>query len=316
MTNPVTRVGEVLAPVVTPFDDEWRPAARAFVDQCRWLLERNVGLAVFGTNSEANSLALSEKRWLLEKLVEAGLPASRMMPGTGCCAYPETIELCRAALDLGITRVLMLPPFFYKHVPDDGLFEAYARIIDGVGDDRLRIYLYHIPPIAQVPISEALIERLLAHFPDTIAGAKDSSGDWGNTQMMLERFAPHGFEVFPGSESFLLRTMRAGGAGCISATANVNPAAIAALAADWQTLDARSGVGEGTAADDAQLGLDRVRAAFQRQPMIQAMKAELARFSGRGGWRRVRPPLMPLADAEIAELERELDAIGFAIEGL
>ena len=133
----------------------------------------------------------------------------------------------------------MLPPFYYKGVSDEGLYRNFSEIIQRVGDDRLRIYLYHIPPVAQVPITLTLIERLLEAYPGTIAGAKDSSGDWDNTKAMLDQFQPHGFDVFAGSESFLLATLRAGGAGCISATANVNPAAIARLADEWQNDDAR-----------------------------------------------------------------------------
>ena len=129
----------------------------------------------------------------------------------------------------GCGGVLMLPPFYYKGVSDDGLFASYAEVIERVGDARLRVYLYHIPPVSHVPISLALIERLLQRYPGIVAGIKDSSGDWNNTQAMLERFQPRGFDVFSGSETFLLATLRAGGAGCISATANVNPAAIAQL---------------------------------------------------------------------------------------
>ena len=123
----------------------------------------------------------------------------------------------------------MLPPFYYKDVVGRWLFASYAEVIERVGDARLRVYLYHIPQVSRVPIGLALIERLLQRYPGTVAGIKDSSGDWNNTQAMLERFQPRGFDVFSGSETFLLATLRAGGAGCISATANVNPAAIAQL---------------------------------------------------------------------------------------
>ena len=254
----ITRIRGVLSPVVTPFDAELRPDASRFVRHCRWLLDQGVGLAVFGTNSEANSLSVAEKIALLQRLVDAGLPPERMMPGTGCCAFSDSVELTRAAVRLGCAGVLMLPPFYYKGVPDEGLFRSYAKIIERVGDSRLRVYLYHIPPVSQVPISLALIERLLRDYPGTIAGIKDSSGDWSNTQAMLERFQPREFDVFAGSETFLLATLRAGGAGCISATANVNPRAIATLARDWQQPDAEA----------RQTALDRVRATFQKFPMI------------------------------------------------
>src|SRR5204862_3626878 len=153
------RTRGVLAPVVTPFTADLRPDPARLVRHCRWLLDQDVGLAVFGTNSEANSLSVAEKIALLDALVDAGIPPERMMPGTGCCAFPDSVELTRAALRLGCAGVLMLPPFYYKGVPDEGLFRSYAEIIERIGDRKLRIYLYHIPPVSQVPISLPLIER-------------------------------------------------------------------------------------------------------------------------------------------------------------
>lgn len=296
----------VLAPVVTPFTSDLRPDAARLVRHCRWLLDNDVRLAVFGTNSEGNSLTLGEKLALLDALVEAGLPADRMMPGTGTCALPDTVELTRRAVSHGCGGVLMLPPFYYKGVSDDGLFASFAEVIERVGDSRLRIYLYHIPPVSMVPVSLPLIERLLRRYPGTIAGVKDSSGDWNNTRAMLEQFAPRGFDVFCGSETFLLATLRGGGAGCISATANVNPAAIAKLAQGWQNADA----------DARQAALDGVRSAFQRFPMIPALKAAVAHFGGDGSWMTVRPPLVALSESQNGELIALLKTLGFAMPGL
>src|SRR5690349_13592187 len=155
------RIRGVLSPVVTPFDRQLRPDGERLANHCRWLLEQGVGLAVFGTNSEANSMSVAEKIALLDTLVAAGVPPTRMMPGTGHCAFPDTIALTRHAVQLGCAGVLMLPPFYYKGVSDEGLFRSYAEVIERVGDSRLRIYLYHIPPVAQVPISLSLIELLL-----------------------------------------------------------------------------------------------------------------------------------------------------------
>ena len=296
----------VLAPVVTPFTSDLRPDAARLVRHCRWLLDNDVGLAVFGTNSEANSLTVAEKLGLLDALVEAGLPAARMMPGTGTCALPDTVELTRGAVTHGCGGVLMLPPFYYKGVSDDGLFASFAEVIERVGDPRLRIYLYHIPPVSMVPISLPLIDRLLRRYPGTIAGIKDSSGDWNNTRAMLDQFQPRGFDVFAGSETFLLATLRAGGAGCISATANVNPAAIAKLGRSWQKPDA----------DAQQAALDAVRSVFQRLPMIPALKAAVAHFSGDNSWATVRPPLVALGDNQKSELIASLNTLGFAMPGL
>jgi 4-hydroxy-tetrahydrodipicolinate synthase len=296
----------VLSPVVTPFDSTLRPDAVRFIRHCRWLLEQGVGLAVFGTNSEANSMSVAEKIALLEALVEAGVPPARLMPGTGCCALTDSILMTRRAVELGCAGVLMLPPFYYKGVSDDGLFRSYAEIVERVADRGLRIYLYHIPPVSQIPISLALIERLLRVYPGVVAGIKDSSGDWSNTQAMLERFQPQGFDVFAGSETFLLATLRGGGAGCITATGNVNPGPIAQLARRWQDADAEA----------QQRTLDAVRGTFQRFPMIPALKATIAQHAADPQWAAVRPPLVELTVAQQAELAQALAGTGFAMPGL
>ncbi len=298
--------GEVLSPVIMPFGPDLVPDAECLATHCRWLLDNGVGLAVFGTNSEANSLSLASKQSLIDHLVAAGLPTERMMPGTGCCAIEEAAALTRHVLANGCTQVLMLPPFYYKGVSDEGLFRYYSEVIERVGEDRLRIYLYHIPQMSQVPLGPELIERLLKAYPETIAGIKDSSGDWANTQRLIDEFAPVGFRVFAGSERFLLPTLRAGGAGCISAMANVNPAAIARLARTWQDHDA----------DDQQAALIRVREVFENVPTIPALKAATAYFSGVALWSRVRPPLVELDAAERRQLLRGLDQIGFQMTGL
>jgi 4-hydroxy-tetrahydrodipicolinate synthase len=297
------RLKGVFSPVLTPFNADLSPDPDRFAKHCRWLTDQEVGLAVFGTNSEANSLAVAEKRKLLDSLLKAGIPAQRLMPGTGTCAIPETIELTRAAVQAGCGGVLMLPPFYYKGVSDEGLYRAFAQVIDAVADSRLRIYLYHIPPVSQVPITRVLIARLLKAYPGTIAGMKDSSGDWNNTAAMLAEFAPQGFDVFCGSENYLLATMRGGGAGCITATGNVNPAAIVQLYKTWQK----------DGAEDRQKGLDATRAVFAQYPMIPAMKAAIAWKSGREDWRTVRPPLVELSRGEANALEASLGKVGFDI---
>jgi 4-hydroxy-tetrahydrodipicolinate synthase len=300
------RITGVLSPVVTPFKADLSPDAERFVRQCKWLVANNVGLAVFGTNSEANSLAVGERMELLEKLVEAGVAPARMMPGTGCCALTDSVRLTAHAVKLGCAGALMLPPFYYKGVSDEGLFRNYAEIVERVGDARLQIYLYHIPQVSQVPISLKLIERLLRAYPKNIAGTKDSSGDWNNTKATLDAFAKDGFDVFPGSETFLLAGLRSGGKGCISATANVNPAAIHKLYAEWKSADA----------DKQQQDLDRIRNIFQKYPMIPAMKRAIAHWSGHADWAAVRPPLVEVNAEQSKALIAELEQAGFAMSGL
>jgi 4-hydroxy-tetrahydrodipicolinate synthase len=304
--NDAQRITGVLSPVVTPFKADLSPDPDRFVRQCKWLLSQNVGLAVFGTNSEANSISVDEKMVLLEKLVSAGVDPARMMPGTGHCAIPDSVKLTAHAVKLGCAGVLMLPPFYYKGVTDEGLYRNFAEIIERVGEPRLRVYLYHIPPVAQVPITLGLVERLLKKYPGTIAGMKDSGGDWNNTKAFLDAYAKNGFDVFPGAETFLLQGMRNGGAGCISATANTNPGPIARLFETWQAADA----------DKQQARLDEIRTTFAKYPMIPALKAAIAHYGGDAAWATVRPPLVELTAEQSRSLIADLDARGFTMPGL
>lgn len=296
----------VFSPVVTPFKSDLSPDAERLAKHCRWLLSNNVGLAVFGTNSEANSMSVDEKIELLDCLVAGGIDASRMMPGTGCTALTDSVRLTSHAVRVGAAGVLMLPPFYYKGVSDEGLYRNFAEIVERVGDARLRIYLYNIPPVSQIPITVALVERLLKAYPSAIAGLKDSSGDWSVTMSFLDAFAKNGFSVFPGAESYLLQGLRNGGAGCISATANVNPGPIAHLFSTWEASDA----------DTQQERLNEIRGIFARYPMIPALKAAIAHYGSDEAWRTVRPPLVELTVAQEASLLAELTSANFSMPGL
>jgi 4-hydroxy-tetrahydrodipicolinate synthase len=295
------RLRGVLSPVLTPFTANLDPDPQRLLAHCKKLVDAGIGLAVFGTNSEANSLSTKEKLDLLDYLVAKGIPAARMMPGTGCCALTDSVELTRAAVSRGCGGVLMLPPFYYKEVSLDGLFKSYSEIIQRVGDANLRLYLYHIPPVAVVPISAALIERLLNAYPGTIAGIKDSSGDWNTTRMLLDAFQSDSFDVFCGNEVFLLQTLRGGGAGSITATANTNAPAILDLYRSWQTPEA----------DAKQAEVTAVRQAFARLPLIGSMKAVIARELKDPEWAMPRPPLMPCAADAVDAVLAELKALGY-----
>ena len=301
------RIEGVLSPVVTPFRKDYAPDAERFVRHCRWLLKSGCsGLAVFGTNSEANSMAVPEKRRLLEALVAGGVPAAKLMPGTGHSALSDSIEMTRAAVQLGCAGVLMLPPFYYKGVSDEGLYRNFAEVIERVGDERLQLYLYHIPPVSQVAITFGLIEKLLSKYPGIVAGVKDSSGDWANTKAMLDNYSKHGFDVFAGSETFLLDNMRDGGKGCITATGNVNPGPIDQVFRNWRSADA----------DKLQAGISATRNIVQKQPMIPALKAIVAHFGNDPQWKTCRPPLVELTPSQEEALISELKAGGFSMPGL
>jgi 4-hydroxy-tetrahydrodipicolinate synthase len=301
------RIEGVLSPVVTPFKRDYAPDAERFVRHCRWLLKNGcAGLAVFGTNSEANSMSVAEKRALLEALVAGGVPASALMPGTGHSALSDSVELTRAAVKLGCAGVLMLPPFYYKGVSDEGLYRNFAEVIERVGDERLQLYLYHIPPVSQIPISLNLIEKLIAKYPGIVAGVKDSSGDWANTKAMLDNFSKGGFDVFAGSEEFLLANMRGGGKGCITATGNVNPGAIDNVYRNWRSPEA----------DKLQAAITATRRIVQKQPMIPALKATIAHFGNDPQWKTCRPPLVELNSSQERELVTELKSNAFSMPGL
>jgi 4-hydroxy-tetrahydrodipicolinate synthase len=293
----------ILSPVVTPFKADLSPDAKRFVEHCQWLVSQNAGLAVFGTNSEANSLSVAERKSLLESLVLAKVDPGKMMPGTGCCSLSDTVELTRHAVALGCAGALMLPPFYYKNVPEDGLFRFYSEVIQRVASADLRVYLYHIPPVAQIPITASLIERLLKEYPGTIAGIKDSSGDWNNTEMLLKNFQPQGFDVFCGSDPFLLQTMRGGGTGCITATGNVNPAMIHDLYRNWQASDA----------DARQARVTEIRRTFEMIPLIASMKAVIGWKRKDPQWATVRPPLVAAPQEKFAQLCAKLDEIGYVM---
>ena len=301
------RIQGVLSPVVTPFSRDLSPDPERYLRHCKWLLAHGCsGLAVFGTNSEANSLSVDERMLLLEALVQGGVPASKLMPGTGMCALTDTVRLTAHAVKLGCAGVLMLPPFYYKGVSDEGLYRSFAEVIERVGDARLQLYLYHIPPVAQVPISLALIGRLLKAYPGAVAGIKDSSGDWNNTKAVLDAYANSDFDVFAGSEVFLLDTMRAGGKGCITATGNVNPGPIHRVYENWQKPEA----------DALQAGISATRAILQKYPMISALKAVVGHWGRDPDWATVRPPLVELTAGEQRSLVAELTAAGFDMPDL
>lgn len=295
----------VLSPVLTPFTKDLKPDSRRLVELCHWLSSQNVALVLFGTTSEANSLSLEEKISLLDDLIDAGINPSLLMPGTGCCSLTETVQLTSHAVELGCKGTLMLPPFFYKDISDDGLLRSYAETIERVGNSALKIYLYHIPPVSGVSISLDLIERLIIRYPNVIVGVKDSSGNWDNTQSILERQWDD-FRVFAGSEHFLLQTMRAGGAGCISATANINPNAIYNLYKEWKS----------DRADNLQEQLNQVRTVLESYPMIPALKSVISYYSNHPDWTIVRPPFISLEKETQKELIQKLKSLGFAMLNL
>lgn len=291
----------IFSPTLTPVRADLSPDVERWIDFSRRLLDTGChGLCPFGTTSEANSFGIEERMEMLDQLVDAGISAAQLMPGTGTCAIPDSVRLTTHAVNLGCSGVLMLPPFYYKAINDDGLFRAFAEVIERVGDARLRVYLYHIPPVAQVGFSLGLIERLITAYPDTVVGIKDSSADWNNLQALLTNFP--GFGIFTGSERFLLQTLRMGGAGSINAVANV----IAPL--ERRIYDQA----DSAAAEAIQEEVSRFRQIYKDFAAIPALKQIVAHLREDAGWTHVRPPFVPLTGDQAQTLLANLEALGMA----
>ncbi len=293
----------VLVPAITPFKPDYSVDSVLFNKMCHWLLRQGAnGLAVFGTTSEANSLTMQERQSLLEGLVADGINPHLLLPGTGMCSLMDTVAMTSHAVKLGCGGVLMLPPFYYKPVSEDGLFAFYSEVIERVGSSDLGLWLYHIPQVAGVGIPHDLIERLIKRYPKTVLGIKDSSGDWANTEAMLKRFK--GFGIFPSSEGVLVKAMRLGAVGCITASGNINAAGIRHLVDHWQDPQA----------DTLQQPVAAVRDLFSKYPLIPAAKAFLSHSLKQDGLATLRPPLMALSAQQTQDLVRGLAATGHALK--
>jgi 4-hydroxy-tetrahydrodipicolinate synthase len=278
-------------PAATPFRADGQVNTSRFAEHCKALLaDGSTGLAILGTTSEANSLTVAERRRIIDACARAGIAPDRLLPGTGATALEDAATLTRHAADIGCAGVLLLPPFYYKNVSDDGLFAFVAGLIERVGANVPRILLYHIPPIAVVGWSVSLVGRLIEAFPGIVAGMKDSSGDFDHVVEMIDSFP--GFAVFPGAERHLLNGMQAGAVGCISASANVNARGIAGLIDHWRDPDAVR----------RQADANAIRDAVEARGLIPSVKAVLAARYGDETWRAVRPPLMPLGADDIRDL--------------
>ncbi len=290
----------VVAPILTPFNDDLSIATDLYIDHAHRLFDEGcAAIAPFGTTGEALSVGIDERIAAIAALVDAGVDPARMIPGTGLTNIADTARLSRACLDMGCAAVMTLPPFYFKGVSEDGLYDYFAALVAEIGDDA-RIYLYHIPPVAVVGIPPALTRRLHVDFPRQIVGIKDSSGDWDNTKALLDI---DGLIVYPGSELPLLEALELGAPGCISATANLNAAAIAAVVDAFDEGDIER-------ARALQAQVRTFRLAVQEYAPIPAQKRLLARASGDLRWANVRPPLMAMPDETGRELDAALQALG------
>jgi 4-hydroxy-tetrahydrodipicolinate synthase len=285
----------VFCAALTPMLPDLTPDHAAFVQHCKTLLTDGCdGVALLGTTGEANSFSGSERRALLESAIAAGIDPARLLPGTGVAALTETVELTRHALSVGVTTVVMLPPFYYKGISDEGLYASYSAIVDRIADPRLRIVLYHIPQFSAVPITIPVIERLRAQYPGVFVGLKDSSGDLAHMESLVRHFP--GFSVLAGADPLMLPLLRKGGAGCITATSNLVGTDLAYVFHNYANPALAAEV------DAAQARIVAARNRVSVFAQIASLKTLLAQKTGKASWTTMRPPLLPLTAAETEAL--------------
>jgi 4-hydroxy-tetrahydrodipicolinate synthase len=293
---PSTDLRGVYSAIATPLDEYLDFDKEAFVRHSKFLLRNGCdGISLLGTTGEATSFSVAERMDILSAAIDGGLPANRLLPGTGASAISDAVALTRHASNLGVAGVLLLPPFYYKNIEDEGLFGFYREVIERVNSDKLKIVLYQIPQMSGLRLSLELIGRLVNEFPGNIVGLKDSSGDLLGMTAIVREFPT--LSVMAGPDTQLLPLLEAGGAGCITATSNLGPQDLAFI---YDHFSDRSQVNE-LAAAQARLALNRA-ASTARYPQIPAVKAMLSVITGHDDWRRVRVPLTALTPQQTSLL--------------
>ena len=300
----MTNLKGVWTPILTPQNAHYSIDKTRYFNHLRWLLNHGVdGIVIFGTNGEATSFSVSERMELLDWVKEEKIPSEKIMVGTGCSALTDTITLGKHAVSRGYYHHLMLPPFYYKSPSQSGLVRYFSEVIEQIGDDRLKIFLYEFPQLSGIHFDVNIVLELMEKFPNQIVGYKDSSGNWDNTINILNHCP--GLTVFPGSEEFLIPVLAAGGAGVISGTANVNPGYIK------ETYNAFFADEE--LAVSCQEGITHFRKAVQTYPLIGALKGLMKHHQGDDIWGNIRPPLSGLPPSDLNQLLMSVKSLKYTL---
>ena len=290
----------VWSAALTPLTSDLSIDYAGLLGYANFLLKRGChGIGLFGTTGEANSFALQERMNGLESLLNGGISPNCIMVGTGCCALPDTVALTQHAVAHGVHRILLLPPFYYKNVNDEGLFNSFAEIIERTASTTLELYLYHFPAMSQTPISVSLISKLRESFPKLIAGVKDSSGNLDHSLELASEFPD--LSIFPGNEAYLLAALEGGCAGVISATANANSQGIRDVFNGWLNRNAQT--------VNLQEHAFAIREVFGRHPLVSALKQYASWQFSDDSWLRLRPPLTNLGLRNLETLRSDLAAL-------
>jgi 4-hydroxy-tetrahydrodipicolinate synthase len=285
----------VYSAVLTPFKKDLTIDTKLFISHCEFLSKNNISLAPLGTTGEANSISISEKIDLIKIIANSDLPKEKIIIGTGNTSFVDAAFLTKTAVENKIYSILLLPPFYYKNVSDEGVYQYYKEIINTVKSKNLRVFLYNIPQVSGVTISIDLVNKLKKEFSDTITGIKDSSGNFENTKKYKEI---KNFIVYPGSEKFLYDGLHIGCSGCISATTNVNIEAAKLInyfdKSEGETINKK---------------IKAVRDVFEKYPVIAALKA--IKIKEDSNWSNIRPPLVALTDQQRSNLTKDFKDINF-----
>ena len=302
--NPATKlpISGVYCASATPILADGTPDHANFAIHAKALIAEGCdGVALLGTTGEANSFSIAQRQALLENLIASGVDPQRLLPGTSQTNVADSATLVRHAVQAGVKACVVLPPFYYKGVSDEGLFRFYAELIEATKTDALRIVLYHIPPIAQVGISVELIARLREAFPGIIVGIKDSSGKLESMQNYASSFED--FSVLAGADPFMLPLLRSGGAGCITSSSNLIGKHLRVVFDNFHDETQNDRV------EQAQQRINAWRDLSNAYVQLPTVKAMLAKRRNHQGWTRLRPPLVELTEAEIANVWARMDAL-------
>lgn len=287
---------------LTPIKNREIDAAK-LVKHVEWLLDSGCqGVVLFGSTGEAASFTVDERMQALDYVRQNGVPGEHIIVGTGCCATIDSARLSSHAIEHGCAGIIVIPPYFYRPVEQQGLYNSYSRLIESVASDKM--YLYHFPDLSGVPITNELVQDLTDNFPKQVAGIKDSSGDLENTLQLVKDFPD--LDIFTGDDDLLWPLVKAGGAGSVTATANIIPHLLASI---WQA--AMDGAENPPA--EHQVASDVWSLILNHYPIVESLKECLAQKFNDADWRVVREPLNEMSEARRADLQERLAITGFSL---
>ena len=290
---------------LTPLTASFEPNIPALVRHAQWLLESGSdGVALLGSTGEANSLTLEQRLSIIEQTARE-LPPDRLMLGTGSCALQDSVRLTKASVDAGVFSVLVIPPFYYKPQSDESVLRFYSELISSVDEPRLRIIFYNFPKLSGYNFSVKILQELKQRFGDIAAGIKDSSGEWKNMLGIVQNIPD--FMVYTGTETLLLDILKKGGAGCITATANLIAPECQRVYQDWKNNNQK-------VAEQAQMNLTDLRKSLENYPLVSELKSLFAAHTNAEEWENMLPPFAPILDKQVEELTEQIKGLGLDLK--